>query len=123
MKVSNNKLRQIIKEALMLEEPKIDLKPSKNPDKSKVDKDLDIDAIGLSVPANLKKLLDPDISPAKYADLDQVIDQADNVNHQALAIAGFALSYADMDESSANKILVKAKELVSKIIKSQQNNK
>ncbi len=107
----------------MLEEPKIDLKPSKNPDKSKVDKDLDIDAIGLSVPANLKKLLDPDISPAKYADLDQVIDQADNVNHQALAIAGFALSYADMDESSANKILVKAKELVSKIIKSQQNNK
>tara|TARA_B100000700_G_C14775705_1_gene728881 strand:- start:223 stop:594 length:372 start_codon:yes stop_codon:yes gene_type:complete len=123
MKVSNNKLRQIIKEALLLEEPKIDLKPSKNPDKSKVDKDLDIDAIGLSVPANLKKLLDPDISPAKYADLDQVIDQADNVNHQALAIAGFALSYADMDESSANKILVKAKELVSKIIKSQQNNK
>ena len=58
MKVSNNKLRQIIKEALLLEEPKIDLKPSKNPDKSKVDKDLDIDAIGLSVPANLKKLLD-----------------------------------------------------------------
>ena len=123
MKVSNNKLRQIIKEALLLEEPKIDLKPSKNPDKSKVDKDLDIDAIGLSVPANLKKLLDPDISPAKYADLDQVIDQADNVNHQALAIAGFALSYADMDESSANKILVKAKELVAKIIKSQQKNK
>lgn len=123
MKISNKHLRSIIKEALLLEEPKVDLSPSKDPSKTKEDKDLDIDTLGITVPANLKKLLDPDISPAKYADLDQVIDQADNINHQALAIASFALSYADMDESSANKILVKAKELVTKIIKSQQNNK
>ena len=123
MKISNKHLRSIIKEALLLEEPKVDLSPSKDPSKTKEDKDLDIDTLGITVPANLKKLLDPDISPAKYADLDQVIDQADNINHQALAIASFALSYADMDESSANKILVKAKELVTKIIKTQQNNK
>ena len=116
MKIKSRYLRQIIREALLLEEPNVDL----TPDKNKTDKDLEVDSLDIPIPATLKKLLDPDISPAKYADLDQVIDQADNLNHQALAIASFALSYTDMSESDAVIVLNKAKALVPKIIKSQQ---
>ena len=126
MKITKRQLRRIIREEkekilrikkIISEAPSVDLTPEK---KGEEDKDLDVSALGMSIPANLKRLLDPDITPAKYADLDQAVDEGDNINHQALAVAAFSLSYADMDEGSATRILVKAKELVPKIIKSQQ---
>jgi hypothetical protein len=126
MKITKRQLRRIIREekekllsnkSIISEEPKVDLSPDK---KKEEDKDLDISDLGMSIPPTLKRLLDPDVSPAKYADLDQAVDEADNINHQGLAIAAFALSYSDMDESSATRILVKAKELVPKIIKAKQ---
>ncbi len=121
MKISNKHLRSIIKEALLLEAPKVDLSPDNEKPPADEDKDLDIKTLGITVPPTLKKLLDPDVSPAKYADLDQIVDEGDNINHQALAIASFALSYTDMDETSATRVLAKAKELVPKMIKSKQN--
>ena len=126
MKITKSQIRRIIREEkekllsnkrIISEEPKVDLSPDK---KKEEDKDLDISDLGMSIPPTLKRLLDPDVSPAKYADLDQAVDEADNINHQGLAIAAFALSYSDMDESSATRILVKAKELVPKIIKAKQ---
>ncbi len=129
MKITKRQLRRIIREEkekilrikkIISEAPGVDLTPEKKEKKGEEDKDLDVSTLGMSIPANLKRLLDPDITPAKYADLDQAVDEGDNINHQALAVAAFALSYADMDEGSATRILVKAKELVPKIIKSQQ---
>lgn len=87
----------------------------------KEDKDLNIEELeGLQLPPVLKKLLDPDITPAQYAKIDQIVDASGNENHQAFAIAAFILSYADMDEGAANQILNKAKGLVPKIIKARQ---
>jgi len=125
MKITKRQLRRIIREEkskvlrikkiISEAKPEVDL----GTDKEEEDKDLDINDLGMTLPSTLKKLLDPDITPAKYADLDQTLDQGDNINHQAIAIAAFALSYSDMDESSATRILAKARELVPKIIKSQ----
>jgi len=125
MKITKRQLRRIIREEkskvlrikkiISEAKPEVDL----GTDKEEEDKDLDINDLGMTLPSTLKKLLDPDITPAKYADLDQILDQGDNINHQAIAIAAFALSYSDMDESSATRILAKARELVPKIIKSQ----
>lgn len=87
----------------------------------KEDKDLDIGELeGMSLPPVLKKLLDPDVTPAQYAKIDQMVDASGNENHQAFAIAAFILSYADMDEGSAMKILSKARSLVPKIIKARE---
>ncbi len=87
----------------------------------KEDKDLNIEELeGLQLPPVLKKLLDPDISPAQYAKIDQIVDASGNANHQAFAIAAFILSYADMDEGAATQILNKAKSLVPKIIKARE---
>ena len=87
----------------------------------KEDQDLQIDELeGLNLPPVLKKLLDPNITPAKYADIDQMVDQSGNVNHQAFAIAAFILSYADMDEGIANSIFTKAKGLIPKILKARE---
>jgi len=129
MKITKQQLRRVIREEktkvlrikriISEAKPEVDL----GSDKEEEDKDLDIETLGMNLPPTLKKLLDPDVSPAKYASLDQVIDDGDNINHQALAIAAFALSYTDMDEATATRVLAKARELVPKIIKSKQNKK
>lgn len=85
------------------------------------DKDLDISELeGLNLPPVLKKLLDPKVSPQRYASIDQMIDAGGNVKHQAFAIAAFALSYADMDEGTSIKMLNLAKGLVPKIVKARE---
>lgn len=106
MRISRKQLSEMVK--TMLKE-------------QKEDKDLNIEELeGLQLPPVLKKLLDPDISPAQYAKIDQIVDASGNENHQAFAIAAFILSYADMDEGSATQILNKAKGLVPKIIKARE---
>jgi hypothetical protein len=126
MKITKRQLRRIIREektkVIRIKRIISEAKPEVNlgSDKEEEDTDLDAKTLGMNLPPTLKKLLDPDISPAKYADLDQAVDEGDNINHQAIAIAAFALSYSDMDEDSASRILAKAKELVPKIVKSKQ---
>jgi len=85
------------------------------------DKDFNLEELeGLNLPTVLKKLLDPNITPAKYADIDAEVDASGNINHQGFAIAAFALSYADMDGSGAESILAKAKAIIPKIIKARE---
>ena len=56
---------------------------------------------------DLRSRLD-ELEAVKKRSTDMVEETADNINHQALAVAAFSLSYADMDEGSATRILVKA---------------
>jgi len=107
MRITKRQLRRIINEELLREK--------------KEDKDLDIDELeGMKLPPMLKKLLDPDVSPQKYAAIDQMVDEGGNINHQAFAIAAFVLSYADMEEAVALSMLNKAKALIPKIVKARE---
>jgi len=107
MRVTKRQLRRIINEELLREKEE--------------DKDLDIDELeGMKLPPMLKKLLDPDVSPQKYAAIDQMVDEGGNINHQAFAIAAFVLSYADMEEAAALSMLNKAKALIPKIVKARE---
>jgi hypothetical protein len=107
MRITKRQLRRIINEELLREKEE--------------DKDLDIDELeGMKLPPMLKKLLDPDVSPQKYAAIDQMVDEGGNINHQAFAIAAFVLSYADMEEAAALSMLNKAKSLIPKIVKARE---
>lgn len=110
--ITEKKLRSIVKNYLIEQK----LVPE-----AEEDKDLDIGELeGMNLPPVLKKLLDPDISPQKYASIDQMVDAGGNVKHQAFAIAAFVLSYADMDEGTSVKMLNLAKGLIPKIIKARE---
>ena len=110
MKITKSQLKRIIREEVLREQ--------------KEDKDLDIGELeGMSLPPVLKKLLDPDVSPAQYAKIDQMVDASGNLNHQAFAIAAFVLSYADMEPGKAKQMLSKATGLVPKIIAAREKGK
>ena len=113
MKISRDALRKIIKEAMVTEQ-----------DQEVPDKDLSVDDLdGMSLPPLLKKLLDPDVTPAKFMKIDQMLDESGNINHQAFAIAAFTLSYAEMDQMKAKQMLQKATGLVPKIIAAREKAK
>ena len=115
MKISKESLRQIIKEALQTEQAA---------SAEDADKDITTDELaGLSLPPLLKKLLDPDITPVKFQKIDQMLDESNNVNHQAFAIAAFTLSYAEMDKMLAKQMLTKAAGFVSKIVEAREKAK
>ena len=102
MKIKLSELRKLIRETILSEEEKEDV--NFDPDNAK-----------LNMPASLKKLLDPDISPVKFAQLDKEMDASDDPKKQAAALAVFALNYADMDENEAVQLLQRAKTLAPKI--------
>ncbi len=108
MRITENQLRRIIRKELLREAE---------------EEDKDFDPEGLAIPAGLKKLLDPDISPAKYADLDAELDATGSPQHQAFALVAFALSYADNNEKGAVELLNKAKSIVPKITKQIEKQK
>lgn len=114
MKISRDALRKIIKESMITEQESQD----------SPDQDLSVDDLGgMSLPPLLKKLLDPDVTPAKFMKIDQMLDESGNINHQAFAIAAFTLSYAEMDEMRAKQMLQKATALVPKIIAAREKAK
>ena len=102
MKIKLLKLRKLIRETILNEEEKEDV-------------NFDPDSAKLNMPASLKKLLDPNISPMKFAQLDKERDASDDPKKQAIALAVFALNYADMDENEAVQLLQRAKTLAPKI--------
>ena len=104
IKINENHLRKLIRQELIRE----------------AEEDIDFDPEGLQLPAGLKKLLDPDISPAKYASLDAELDDSGSPAHQAVALVAFALSYADGDAGGASELLNKAKAMVPKIVKQME---
>ena len=116
MDINNKKLKQLIREEIvrrLLEEPEADADPKGK----KADVDFDPENAGIPIPAPLKKLLDPDLPPAKFAALDQKLDASDNPAQQAVAVVAFALNYADDDPARAKSLLQKAVALVPKMTK------
>ena len=104
MKLTKRQLRRIIREirtAILVEG-----------DERKVFNPEDVD---LPIPKNLLKLLDPDITPQKFAKLDAELDTKGDTKHQAFACAAFAMTYADNDAAAAQEILKMAIPLLKKI--------
>lgn len=73
--------------------------------------------VDLPVPKKLVKLLDPDITPQKFAQRDAELDASGRPQDHAFACAAFALTYADNDAKQAMKILKMAIAQLPKIAK------
>lgn len=79
--------------------------------------DVNFDPEGSKLPKSLQKLLDPDISPQKFAQLDSQLDDTGKPAQQALAVAVYALNYADNDLQKAKKLLSLATAAVPNLLK------
>tara|TARA_Y100000310_G_C20511366_1_gene729042 strand:+ start:449 stop:814 length:366 start_codon:yes stop_codon:yes gene_type:complete len=106
MRVTSKQLRRIIQEELFREQ---DERVVFDPEK-----------VDLPIPKTLARLLDPDLTPAKFAQFDAELDASGKPDHQAFALAAFAMTYADNDAKGAGTILMKAKGLVPKIVKAME---
>lgn len=106
-------VRRAIREELRLAlvKSKVGLKEEASPDKN-----FDPETSGIQMPAQLKKLLDPETTPAKREVLRQQIDDKGNEVQLAVIIAATALSYADNDEALAKKLLQRALRILPKMM-------
>ena len=103
MRLTTKQLKKIIKEEILREkEERVVFDPEN---------------VDLPIPQKLKKLLDPNLSPQKFAAFDAELDASGSPAHQAFALAAFAMTYADNDEAAAKKILTTATALTVKIAK------
>jgi len=100
MKIRITELRQIINEILLEGEERVVF---------------DASDLGLPVPQHLLKLLDPDISPRKFAELDAKLDMEGKPEHQAFALAAFAMTYVDNNAEEAAKLIKRTLPLLKKI--------
>ncbi len=75
------------------------------------------------VPKKIEKLFDPDLSPQQFQKFNALADASTNINHQALAILGFAMDYSDNDVEEAVKMLVKARALAPKVKAAMEKSK
>ena len=90
-------------------------------EQSKEDVDFNPEDSGLGLPKGLQKLLDPDLPPNKFAQLDQQLDDKGKPQQQAIATAVYALNYADNDEDGAKAILQKAVAALPKLVQAQKS--
>ena len=136
MRITNRILRKIIKEELaatyMVEQGIFDQpgaaksKEDEEDEEPKGDEDdgadIDYDPAGSekALKPAIKKLLDPNMSPQKFAAFDAEMDEKGSIQDQAAAEAGFALTYADGDEKEAQDILKKAIPWVKKMAMSDE---
>ena len=88
-----------------------------NEQEEKEKEDVNFDPEGTGIPKALQKMLDPDITPQKFAQLDAQLDDAGNPKQQALAVAVYALNYADNDLQKAKKLLSLATAAVPNLLK------
>jgi hypothetical protein len=119
MKITKEKdLRESIKNQLVA------LKEQADKLEEKQEIDLDFDPTKLQgVPKNLVKLLDPNVTPQKFAALDAQLDDKGSPQHQAFALLAYAISYADNDVKAAQGLLKKAISLAPKVQKMMDNKK
>ena len=103
MRVTRRQLRRIIKEELLHEEEERVV--------------FDPENVDLPIPKKLQKLLDPNLTPQKFAAFDAELDASGSPAHQAFALAAFAMTYADNDEQAAVDIAKKAMAAIPKIAK------
>ncbi len=94
MRITKRQMKRIIREELLREEEERVV--------------FDPEAVDLPIPKKLQKLLDPDLTPQKFAAFDAELDASGSPAHQAFALAAFAMTYADNDVAAAKKLLAKA---------------
>ena len=110
MKITNQKLRSIVRAALLSESSE-----------ESPDADFDPQEIqGVPIPQNMKKMLDPNVDPKVYAKMDSMLDEKGTPQQQALALSAFALSYADWDEKETLKLLKMSLALIPKLAKAKK---
>jgi 5'-deoxynucleotidase YfbR-like HD superfamily hydrolase len=107
IKITKRQLRKIIREQILREEKEERIV-------------FDPDDVDLPIPAKLKKLLNPDLSPQKFAAFDAELDASGTPQHQGFAIAAYTMTYADNDLQTAKKILQTATGLIPKIAKAME---
>ncbi len=113
---TEKELRRAIREELRIIVTRHNLqKLNEEEDKEKAD--VNFDPEGTAIPKALQKMLDPDITPQKFAQLDSQLDDAGNPKQQALAVAVYALNYADNDLQKAKKLLSLATAAVPNLLK------
>ncbi len=111
MKITETKLRNLIRKSILLKE-----------EEEKQDEDFDPNEIqGVPIPQNMKKMLDPNVDPKVYAQMDSMLDEKGTPDQQAIALSAFALSYADWDEKATLTLLKKSLALIPKLVKSRKS--
>jgi hypothetical protein len=102
MKITRKQLTKLILDHmdLLLEQP-----GEEAPDE---DVDFDPEASDLKLTPAIQKLLDPDINPQKFVQLDAMLDERGTFDQKAQALAGYALTYGQNDPATADKLLKKA---------------
>ena len=100
MKISDKELLSLIREA------EGDAKDAKTPQSS-----FDPAAVksGVNIPADVKKVVDPDNSPQRFAALDAQLDASDNEKKQALAVLAYMFDYGDNDPMKIEKIYARVR--------------
>ena len=118
MKITTEKeLRESVKEQI----ERVAKQAAKIVEEKEPDKDFDPSEMQ-GVPKKLAKLLDPDISPQRFAALDAELDEKGSPQHQAFALLAFALTYADRDVKQAQTLLKKAVGLGPKVQKMMEKS-
>tara|TARA_Y100000310_G_scaffold138828_1_gene137965 strand:+ start:4293 stop:5093 length:801 start_codon:yes stop_codon:yes gene_type:complete len=79
--------------------------------------------VDLPIPKPLQRLLDPNITPQKFATFDAELDASGKPLHQAFALAAFAMTYADMDGKAGADLMRKAIAMIPKIEKGMEKAK
>jgi hypothetical protein len=79
--------------------------------------------VDLPIPKPLQRLLDPNITPQKFATFDAELDASGKPLHQAFALAAFAMTYADMDGKTGADLMRKAIAMIPKIEKGMEKAK
>ena len=129
MKISETKLRGIVRKQLQIK--KLEELSKKNLSEaglSEVEKKPDVDfdpkdLKGITIPAVLKRVLDPNISPMRFAKFDAELDEKGSEKEQAFALLAFAMTYADNDPKRAVGLLQQAKILAPRVAKALENAK
>ena len=129
MKISETKLRGIVRKQLQIKKlEELSKKNLSEADLSEVEKQPDVDfdpndLKGITIPAVLKRVLDPNISPMRFAKFDAELDEKGSEKEQAFALLAFAMTYADNDPKRAVGLLQQAKILAPRVAKAMENAK
>ena len=122
MKISETKLRGIVRKQLQIKKLEELSKKALTEEEKKPDVDFDPKSLkGITIPAVLKRVLDPNISPMRFAKLDAELDEKGSDKEQAFALLAFALTYSDNDIKKAVQLLQQAKILAPRVAKALEN--
>ena len=124
MKITETKLRRIVRKQLQIKKLEELSKKALSEAEKSPDVDFDPKALkGITIPPFLKKVLDPNISPMRFAKLDAELDETGSEKEQAFALLAFAMTYSDNDMKKAVQLLQQAKVLAPRVAKALEGAK